>query len=155
MSALLVPVRNRSFLRCVPLLAWLLLPGVLAPRDAEAGPSAAEQAAIEVVDRFIAAWDDPDAAVALLAPEASVRMVEDQPPIVGRAAIGDAMKGFMKPGVSLTVETVATTVYGPIVVNRRIDTMKTEGEAEQVFPVVGVFLVKDGLIAEWTDYLDR
>ncbi|MEZ4293164.1 MAG: limonene-1,2-epoxide hydrolase family protein [Myxococcota bacterium] len=33
--------------------------------------------------------------------------------------------------------------------------MKTEGEAEQVFPVVGVFLVKDGLIAEWTDYLDR
>jgi limonene-1,2-epoxide hydrolase len=39
--------------------------------------------------------------------------------------------------------------------NKRNDTLKTEGKPDQVFPVVGVFLVKDGKITEWTDYLDK
>ncbi|MEZ4334518.1 MAG: limonene-1,2-epoxide hydrolase family protein [Myxococcota bacterium] len=125
-----------------------------------AGPAAAETEAEEnanigVVNAFIAAWDDPDRAVAFLADDASVRMVEDQPPVVGRPAVLDAFKRFMKPGVTLTVETLETTAHGPVVVNRRIDTMKTKGEPDQVFPISGVFVVKGGKIVEWTDYLDR
>ena len=126
----------------------------LACRQA-AEQSATELANIQVVDGFIAAWSDPDAAVAFLAPEASVRMIEDQPAIVGQKAIADAFKGFMTPGVSLTVETLETTAHGPVVMNKRIDTMKTPDKPDQVFPVVGVFVVKNGKITEWTDYLDK
>lgn len=125
------------------------------PPTSAAAPSPVEAANVAVVDAFIAAWDDPDRAVEYLASDASIRMIEDQPPIVGKTAIAEAFKGFMTPGVTLTVETLQTTVHGPIVMNKRIDTMKTEGQPDQVFPVVGVFLVKNGKITEWTDYLDK
>ncbi len=117
--------------------------------------NATEKANVKVVDAFIAAWSDPDKAVTFLAPEASVRMVEDQPAVVGQKAIGDAFKGFLTPGVTLKVKTLRTTVHGPVVMNKRVDTMKTEGKPDQVFPVVGVFVVKNGKITEWTDYLDK
>lgn len=137
-------------------LLFFLATGLIACASSpDPAPSSAEQANVKVVDDFIAAWDDPDRAVGHLAPQASIRMIEDQPPIVGRAAIAEAFKGFMTPGVTLTVETLETTVHGPIVMNKRIDTLKTEGKPDQVFPVVGVFLVKNGKILEWTDYLDK
>lgn len=112
-----------------------------------------ESANIGVVDGFIAAWSDPDRAVTFLSNDASVRMVEDQPPVVGQQAVLAAFKSFMTPGVTLTVETLETTAYGPVVVNRRVDTLKEPGKPDQVFPVAGVFIVKHGKIVEWTDYL--
>jgi limonene-1,2-epoxide hydrolase len=120
-----------------------------------AAGDATHKANMKVVADFIASWSDPDKAVTYLAPDASVRMVEDQPPVVGPEAVAAAMKGFMTPGVKLTVKTLHTTAYGPVVVNQRIDTMKTPGKPDQVFPVVGVFVVKNGKIAEWTDYLEK
>ena len=120
-----------------------------------AAGEAIQKANAKVVAEFVASWNDPDKSVGFLAPDASVRMVEDQPPVVGREAVGAAMKGFMTPGVKITVKTLHTTVYGPVVVNQRIDTLKTPGKPDQVFPVVGVFLVKDGKIKEWTDYLEK
>ena len=117
--------------------------------------SATEKANVKVVNDFIAAWSNPDKAVVYLAPEAVVRMIEDQPAVVGQKAIGDAFKSFMTPGVALTVETLATTAHGPVVMNKRIDTMKTADQPDQVFPVVGVFVVKNGKITEWVDYLDK
>lgn len=117
--------------------------------------NATEKANVKVVDAFIAAWSDPDKAVTFLAPEASVRMVEDQPAVVGQTAVAAAFKSFMTPGVTLKVKTLRTTVHGPVVMNKRVDTMKTEGKPDQVFPVVGVFVVKNGKITEWVDYLDK
>ena len=114
-----------------------------------------EKANIKVVNDFMAAWSSPDKAVTYLAPDASVRMVEDQPAVVGRSAIADVFKSFMTPGVTLLIETLETTAHGPVVLNKRIDTMKTEGKPDQVFPVVGVFVVKHGKIIEWADYLDQ
>ena len=49
-----------------------------------------EQANIEAVNAFIAAWSEPDEAVTFLAADASVRMIESQPAVVGRAAIAPA-----------------------------------------------------------------
>jgi len=117
--------------------------------------SATEKANMKVVADFIASWDEPDKAVTYLSADASVRMVEDEPAIVGPAAIAAAFKGFMTPGLTLTVETLSTTVHGPVVLNKRIDTIKTPGKPDQVFPVVGVFVVKEGKIEEWVDYLDK
>jgi len=120
-----------------------------------AAGSSPQKVNMKVVADFIASWSDPDKAVTYLAPDASVRMVEDQPPVVGPEAVATAMKGFMTPGVKIAVKTLHTTAYGPVVVNQRIDTLKTPGKPDQVFPVVGVFVVKGGKIAEWTDYLEK
>lgn len=146
------PNRRRQFAAAAAVIAVLTL-GLAT--HATAGESAAEKANIRVVNDFMAAWSDPDKAVGYLAPEASVRMVEDQPAIVGQKAIAETFKSFMTPGVTLKIETLETTAHGPVVMNKRIDTMKTVDKPDQVFPVVGVFLVKNGKITEWTDYLDR
>ena len=120
-----------------------------------AAETATEKANMKVVADFIASWEDPDKAVSFLSADASVRMVEDEPAVVGRAAIAAAFKGFMTPGVTLTIETLSTTVHGPVVLNKRIDTVKTPDKPDQVFPVAGVFIVKEGKIKEWADYLDK
>jgi limonene-1,2-epoxide hydrolase len=117
--------------------------------------AATEKANVKVVNDFIAAWNTPDKAVTFLSDQASVRMVEGQPAVVGRANVGAAFKSFMTPGVTLTVKTISTTVHGPVVLNKRVDTMKTPGKPDQPFPVAGVFIVKDGKIVEWADYLDK
>ena len=108
----------------------------------------------KVVADFIAAWKDPDKAVTFLADNCSVRMEEDKPAIMGPANVGAAFKGFMGPGVTLTVKVLHTYAEGPLVTNKRVDTLTNPGKPPQPFPVVGVFIVKKGKIAEWTDYLD-
>lgn len=120
---------------------------------AEFAPTAAERANLKVVAAFMSSWNTPDAAVAHLADQASVRMVEDQPAAVGPAAVASALKSFLVPGVTVTVEVLESTVHGPVVLNTRIDTVKTEGKPDQIYPVTGVFVVKNGKIVEWADYL--
>jgi limonene-1,2-epoxide hydrolase len=127
-------------------------PGLAGSAKADA---ATEKANIKVVNDFIAAWNDPDKAVTFLSDKASVRMVEDQPAVVGPTAVDAAFKSFLTPGVSLKVKTLSTTAHGPVVLNKRVDTMKTPGKPDQAFPVAGVFIVKDGKIVEWADYLDK
>src|SRR5262245_34323408 len=120
-----------------------------------AAGDATQNTNLKVVADFIASWSDPDKAVTFLAPDASVRMVEDQPAVVGPEAVGAAMKEFMAPGVKLTVKTLHTTALGPGVVDQRMERVETTGKAEQGFSVVGVFVVRDRQIKEWTDYLEK
>ena len=120
---------------------------------AEFAPTAQERANLKVVAAFMSTWNTPDVAVGHLSENASVRMVEDQPATVGPAAAAAAFKSFLVPGVTVDVDVLETTVHGPVVVNTRIDTVKTEGKPDQLYPVTGVFVVKNGKIVEWTDYL--
>ena len=108
----------------------------------------------KVVKDFIAAWNDPDKAATFLADNCSVRMEEDKPAITGPANVAAAFKGFMGHGEKLDVKILKTFSEGPLVTNKRIDTLTTPDKKSQAFPVVGVFIVKKGKIAEWTDYLD-
>jgi limonene-1,2-epoxide hydrolase len=128
------------------------LVGAPAAQAAEMGDKAKANA--QVVKDFIAAWNTPDKAVTFLADNASVRMEEDKPPVVGPAAVAAAFKGFMTNGVSIAVKIHSTMAEGPVVTNIRTDTLKTPGKPDQAFKVVGVFVVKGGKIVEWTDYLD-
>ena len=132
-------------------LATVAVAGLAEPA---AAMSAGEKANAKVVREFIAAWNDPDKAVTYLSDDASVRMVEGKPPVVGPAAVDAAFKGFMTPGTKLSVKILSTTAEGPIVMNRRIDTLTMPGKPAQSFKVVGVFVVKKGKITEWADYLD-
>ncbi len=124
-------------------------------RGAEASAKGAAQTAnVKIVEDFIKAWNDPDKSVTYLADDASVRMVEDQPPVIGPAATAAAFKGFMGHGETIAVKILSSFAEGPVVTNIRIDTLKTPGKPDQSFKVVGVFVVKKGKIKEWTDYLD-
>ncbi len=141
---------HRAVATLTTLLATLVL--LAMPASAE---QTTEQAAIDVVNAFIAGWSTPEAGATHLAPDARVRLIEDQPVIVGPDAFKAAFQSFMTPGVSIEVDTRETTAYGGIVVNRRVDTVKTAGKPDQVYPVVGVFVVRDGKIVEWVDYHDK
>ena len=120
---------------------------------AEFAPTAPERANLKVVTAFMSTWNTPDVAVSHLSENASVRMVEDQPATVGPVAALAAFRSFLVPGVTVDVEVLETAVHGPVVVNTRIDTVKTAGKPDQIYPVTGVFVVKNGKIIEWTDYL--
>jgi limonene-1,2-epoxide hydrolase len=131
----------------------LFVTGLAGPARAE--ESAADKAKIKVVNDFIAAWNEPDKAVTYVSDKSSVRMVEGQPAVIGPAALDAMLKSILTSGTTVSVKTLNTTVRGPVVVNKRVDTIKSPGKPDQAFPVVGVFLVRDGKIAEWIDYLDK
>jgi limonene-1,2-epoxide hydrolase len=122
--------------------------------SARAGESAGAEANVKIVEDFIKSWNIADKSVTYLADDASVRMVEDQPPAVGPAAVNAVFKSFMGHGETIDVKILKTFAEGPVVTNIREDTLKTPGKPDQKFKVVGVFVVKKGKIKEWTDYLD-
>lgn len=122
--------------------------------SATAAPTEAQKANIKIVEDFIKAWNEPDKSITYLADDASVRMEEDKPPVVGPTAVNAAFKAFMGHGETIDVKILSTFAEGPVVTNTRIDTLKTPGKPDQAFKVVGVFVVKKGKIKEWTDYLD-
>ncbi len=132
--------------------AALLVVASMAAR-AEFAPTPEERANLKVVAAFMSAWNTPEVTVTDISGNASVRVVEGQPAAVGRAAVAGASKRFPVPGVRVEVEVLGATVHGPVVVNSRIDTVKTEGKPDEMYPVTGVFAVKNGKIVEWSDYL--
>ena len=129
-----------------------------APARAKTPPSAAEQANSKLVHDFCMGWMaknyDADREMAkYLAPNASVRMVEDKPAVIGPAAVAAEMKSFTTTGQTVGVEMLEVFAKGPVVVNSRVDTVKTPGKPDAVYKIAGVFVVKGGKITEWTDYL--
>lgn len=120
--------------------------------------TAAESANVKVVKGFCATWGaqdfDPDAAAAAyFTPDASVRVLDTLPFVVGPAAIGAAFKPFLQHGERFQVKFLDVYAKGPLVVTHRIDTQVAPGQADKDIEMVGVFLVRGGRIKEWTDYL--
>ncbi len=120
--------------------------------------SASERANLELVQKFCMGWMaksyDADAEMSrFLAADSSVRMVEDKPPVIGPGAVAAEMKSFTGSGQSIDVKMLEVFAKGPVVVTSRIDTVKAPGKPDQIYKIAGVFVVKGGKIAEWTDYL--
>src|SRR5262249_53548888 len=114
-----------------------------------------DSANVKVVKNFIGAWSDPTKAAEYLSDKAVLRMEEDKPAITGKQPFIDAWKAFQQTGAGVSVKFVDTYARGPVVVTNRVDTIKSKDKPDQPFPVVGVFVVKDGKIVEWTDYLNK
>ena len=76
----------------------------------------------------------------------TVRMVEGPDAIVG------LLKSFAGNATSAGVEIVDTWARGPVVVNDRVDRFALPANNLDI-PVVGVFYMVDGKIAEWTDFV--
>lgn len=111
---------------------------------------------LRVVNAFCASWStrDPQKVVDYFADDAVYRVTETTPPTVGRAAIVLLLQRFLQRAQQVRFEILREYTAGPIVLNERHDHF-TSAQGERVFHVAGVFFVRDGKIAEWTDYMIR
>ena len=137
--------------------AALLLAGFAG--EAKAEMSAAEKANIKVVDDFLAIWAKPDTDVAkaltFFTDDCVVRMSEHKPALTGKTALGQGFADLLKTG-RYGIKSLSTFARGPVVANDRVDwKIEDGGKRGAEFPIAGVFVVRNGKIAEWSDYLAK
>ena len=65
----------------------------------------------------------------------------------------DALGPFLSTRTSARFEMLRSVAVGNIVVNERIDHFGKEEGPEDAFHITGFFLVKNGKIVEWRDYM--
>ena len=133
--------------------ATLALPGLATAADL----TDAEKANVKVVNDMCAAWTAPidfDRIGRFLAEDCTFRASETAAPVKGRQAIVDGLKKMLGSPSKAQFEIVQTFARGPMVVNERIDRF-TLPAREINWNGVGVFFLKNGLIAEWSDYTVR
>jgi limonene-1,2-epoxide hydrolase len=119
--------------------------------------TAAEKANVKVVTDMCAAWTAPvdfDKIGGYLAEDCIFRASEAAPPIKGRQAIIDGLKKMLGSPEKARFDIVQTFARGPLVVNERFDRFTMSSKSID-WNGVGVFYVKNGLIAEWSDYTIR
>jgi limonene-1,2-epoxide hydrolase len=127
--------------------------------EAEAAPlTPGEAANLKLVQDFCQTWGaadfDPDKVMPVyLASDGRVRVLQDQPFVVGPAATAAAFKPYLQHGERFKVKFLDVFARGPLVTTHRIDTVVTPGKPDQNMEIFGVFLLKDGKIQEWNDYI--
>ena len=101
-----------------------------------------------------AAWSAPldlDKVGRFLADDCVFRASETAAPIKGRQAIVDALRKMLGSPEAAPFDIVQTFARGPMVVNERFDRFTLPNRRIN-WNGVGVFFLKNGLIAEWLDY---
>ena len=109
---------------------------------------------IDAVQAFLAALEakDTDAALALLAPDATYQNVPF-PPARGRAAIEKQLRWLERGIERFEVRYDHVASNGPVVLTERTDIL-TVGSVDIGFWVCGTFEVHDGQITLWRDRFD-
>ena len=125
------------------------------PRGVRAAAlTAAEQANVQVVNDFCAAWGVPldwDRLGSFLAPDCVFRPTQTTPVITGRDNIVKMLRDFAGNATACEFEVVDSWARGPLVVNDRVDRFTLPDQSMDI-PVAGVFHLIDGKIAEWSDF---
>ena len=128
---------------------------LLLARGAEAAPmTESEKTNVKLVEDFCAAWSskDADKVMAFFSDNPSYRQTELQAPAVGRQAVAEKISSGVK--VATKFEVHESWARGPMVINERTDYF--DSPRLKRWHGVGVFLVKEGKIAEWQDFtIDR
>jgi len=109
-----------------------------------------DKANIAVVKAFIAGWDQADRGSPHLADNASLRMEEGKPALIGKKAYTDAWAALL-PGQKVVVKYHEIVARGPVVLTNRTDILVTPGKPDMNYEIVGYFIVKDKKIVEWAD----
>ena len=115
-----------------------------------ADPSALEQANMQVVKAFCAAWPshDLEQILSFFADNGAYRMTETMEPAKGRDALAARITTIVNNVDRF--EILDTFARGPMVVNERID--RFSNFQLKSWHGVGVFFLKNGKIVEWYDY---
>ena len=106
-----------------------------------------------MIREFLHAWErrDTDHIVASFTDDAVYHNISLEP-LVGKAAIRDFVAGRegVPPG---RLEILHQLVSANVVMNERVDHITLGGRVVDM-PICGVFEIRDGQIARWTDYYD-
>ena len=131
---------------------FLLTGAALAIPAIAAEPTTAEKANQALVANFCAAFASRDMTkiASYLAPDCSYRITETSVPAVGAAAV-DRIKSYVERSSKIEFKILDSWARGPMVIHERIDSF-TRPDTSPSFHLVGVFFIKNGKIAEWTDY---
>ena len=146
-------VTRRSFLAAgsIGAVASVAMPGQAAATQLSTG----EQANLTAVNDFCAAFTAPlDWAriTSFLSDDCKYRASQDIQMVEGPEAIVGLLQGFVSNATSVEFEMLDTWARGPVVVNDQIDRFVLPNRTLEL-PVVGVFYLVDGKIAEWTDFV--
>lgn len=112
-----------------------------------------ETANIDLVNAMCATWVAPmnfSKLGELLSDDCIYRATETAPPVTGRDAIIERLQGLGQSSF-IEFEVIETFARGSIVVNDRIDRFDLPNRKIE-WHGVGVFYIKDGKIAEWSDF---
>lgn len=112
-----------------------------------------EQANVQLVNDFCAAWPNHDLAniMAFFADDGAYRMTETTELADGRDAVSARIQTLINNVDRF--EVLDTFARGPMVVNERIDYFSDF--AIKTWHGVGVFFIRDGKIVDWYDYTIR
>lgn len=124
---------------------------------APADTSTLEKTNSQLVKDFCAAWgdDSPDAEKIVnqfMADDCVVRFGESVAPVSGHPAVISLFNTFLGNGERYELRILETFARGPVVVNSRVDSTIKDSRKANPTKVVGVFVIKDGKIKEWSDY---
>ena len=145
---------RREFLAAGGVGAALLLAAGESRADDRA-VSAVELANEKVVNEFCAIWEtmDIDKIMGFIDDKIVFRMIDNMPFIEGKQAVIEGIGQFLASRKSARFEMLRSVAVGNIVVNERIDHFGKEDGPEDAYHVTGFFLVKNGKIVEWRDYM--
>ena len=108
----------------------------------------------QIVIAFCEAWErsDLEAILGMLASDVDYQNVP-APAMIGR----EAVREFIAPLIAATtkiefiMKAIGVSADGSTILTERIDKLHY-GEQVVVLPLMGIFVVKDGLISQWRDY---
>lgn len=114
-----------------------------------------EKANLDLVTRFCEAFATRDMAKisAFLSPDVVYRITDAAPAAKGPEAFA-RIKAYVDRSTAIDFKILDSWVRGSVVVNERIDAF-TRADGNVAYHLTGVFVVKDGKIAEWADYSIR
>ena len=109
---------------------------------------------VEIVNAFLAAAARRDYTVALPMLSEDVEY-QNMPiaPVKGREAVKEQLEALLAMATDSEWKVLREVVAGDVVMNEQVDSFTINGTRAEL-PVMGVFVVRGGLIAEWRDYFD-
>jgi limonene-1,2-epoxide hydrolase len=109
---------------------------------------------LETVNAFMtaAAKRDYDAALPLLTEDVEYQNMPIAA-VKGRDEVKGQLEALLAMGGDSEWKVLREVADGDVVMNERVDRFEISGKWAEL-PVMGVFVLRDGLIAEWRDYFD-
>lgn len=117
-----------------------------------------ELANIRIIRQLCAIWEGPDYRPEDIIPfftdDCAVRLMHTLPFAHGPLAVVEQAKSLMPTGTErMKVRHLSTQFTGQMVIAHRIDTLIIPGKPDSEWEMLGVFLIDDGKVREWTDYM--
>ena len=109
---------------------------------------------LETVNAFMtaAAKRDYDTALGLLTEDIEYQNMPIAP-VKGREAVKEQLEALLAMGSDSEWKVLNEVASGNVVMNERVDRFQLAGKWAEL-PVMGVFVLREGQIAEWRDYFD-